>query len=48
MANAYRANDNATMNQNNKYLYRDPDHPDDPAVVVLPYGGFYNRTENSL
>ncbi|HZJ59023.1 MAG TPA: SusC/RagA family TonB-linked outer membrane protein [Chitinophagaceae bacterium] len=47
-ANAYRANDNATMNQNNKYLYRDPDHPDDPAVVVLPYGGFYNRTENSL
>ena len=47
-ANAYRANDNSTMNQNNKYLYRDPDHPDDPAVVVLPYGGFYNRTENSL
>ena len=47
-ANAYRANDNATMNQNNKYLYRDPDHPDEPAVVVLPYGGFYNRTENSL
>jgi TonB-linked SusC/RagA family outer membrane protein len=47
-ANAYRANENTTMNQNNKYLYRDPDHPDDPAVVVLPYGGFYNRTENTL
>ena len=40
MANAYRANENATMNQNNKFLYSDPDHPDDPRVVVLPYGGF--------
>lgn len=48
MANAYRANENATMNQNNKFLYSDPDHPDDPRVVVLPYGGFYNRTEDQL
>jgi TonB-linked SusC/RagA family outer membrane protein len=48
MANAYRANYNATINGANKFLYRDPDHPNDPAVVVLPYGGFYNRTENSL
>jgi TonB-linked SusC/RagA family outer membrane protein len=48
MANAYRANQNATINQRNKYLYSDPDHPGDPAVVVLPYGGFYNRTEDQL
>jgi len=48
MANAYRANDNATVNANNKFLYRDPDHPDDPKVVVLPYGGFYNRNEDQL
>ncbi|MEJ0106644.1 MAG: SusC/RagA family TonB-linked outer membrane protein [Bacteroidota bacterium] len=48
MANAYRANDNATVNTNNKFLYRDPDHPDDPKVVVLPYGGFYNRNEDQL
>ncbi|WP_276503007.1 SusC/RagA family TonB-linked outer membrane protein [Terrimonas pollutisoli] len=48
MANAYRANENATMNRNNKFLYSDPDHPDDPRVVVLPYGGFYNRTEDQL
>ncbi|MCC6287290.1 MAG: SusC/RagA family TonB-linked outer membrane protein [Chitinophagaceae bacterium] len=48
MANAYRANDNATVNENNKFLYTDPDHPDDPKVVVLPYGGFYNRTEDQL
>ena len=48
MANAYRANDNPTINQRNKFLYKDPDHPNDPAVVVLPYGGFYNRTEDQL
>lgn len=48
MANAYRANGNATINRNNKFLYQDPDNPDDPKVVVLPYGGFYNRTEDQL
>jgi TonB-linked SusC/RagA family outer membrane protein len=48
MANAYRANQNATINQNNKFLYQDPDHPDDPRVVVLPAGGFYNRSEDQL
>ena len=48
MANAYRANENATMNRANKFLYQDPDHPDDPRVVVLPYGGFYNRAEDQL
>ncbi len=26
----------------------DPDDPDAEAVVVLPYGGFYNRTEDQL
>ncbi len=48
MANAYRANDNAVMNRANRFLYQDPDHPDDPKVVVLPYGGFYNRSEDQL
>ena len=48
MANAYRANDNATINRANKFLYQDPDHPDDPRVVVLPYGGFYNRADDQL
>jgi hypothetical protein len=48
MANAYRANQNATINSRNKFLYTDPDHPNDPAVVVLPYGGFYNRNEDQL
>ncbi|MBC7937617.1 MAG: SusC/RagA family TonB-linked outer membrane protein [Rhizobacter sp.] len=48
MANAYRANDNATMAAANKFLYTDPDNPSAPPVVVLPYGGFYNRTEDRL
>lgn len=48
MANAYRAADNATIAQNNKFLYRDPDDPDAQPVIVLPYGGFYNRTEDQL
>lgn len=48
MANAYRAADNETMRENNKFLYTDPDHPNDPPQVVLPYGGFYNRAEDQL
>lgn len=48
MANAYRAADNATIAENNKFLYRDPANPDALPVIVLPYGGFYNRTEDQL
>jgi TonB-linked SusC/RagA family outer membrane protein len=48
MAEAYRAAGNSTIRQNNKFLYRDPDDPEAEPVVVLPYGGFYNRTEDQL
>lgn len=48
MANAYRAAGNSTIRENNPYLYRDPDDPDSEPVVVLPFGGFYNTTENKL
>lgn len=48
MANAYRAADNATIAERNKYLYRDPDDPNAPPVVVLPSGGFYNRQEDQM
>lgn len=48
MANAYRANGNATIAENNKFLYRDPNNPDGQPIVVLPYGGFYNRSEDQL
>ncbi len=47
-ANAFRANANSIINQSNPFLYQDPDFPNNPAVVVLPYGGFYNRTDNEL
>lgn len=47
-ANAYRAAYNSTVKERNKYLYSDPDNPDAEPVVVLPYGGFYNRTEDQL
>ena len=48
MANAYRVAGNATIAGNNKFLYTDPDNPDALPVIVLPYGGFYNRTEDQL
>ncbi len=48
MANAYRAAGTATIRDNNKFLYRNPDSPNAQPIVVLPYGGFYNRTEDVL
>ena len=48
MAEAYRAAGNSTIKSNNKFLYKDPDNPNAEAIVVLPYGGFYNRDENLL
>lgn len=48
MANAYRAAGNQTIRNANKFLYRNPDEPESLPEVVLPYGGFYNRAENSL
>jgi TonB-linked SusC/RagA family outer membrane protein len=49
-AQAYRATlgNNAVVMQNNRYLYHDPANPSAPGQVVLPYGGFYNRTDDQL
>ncbi len=47
-ANAFRAAPTSTIAAANRFLYRDPDDPEAPPVVVLPYGGFYNRTEDEL
>jgi TonB-linked SusC/RagA family outer membrane protein len=47
-AQAFRANEDDYVNDNNRYLYADPDYPSLPSVVILPYGGFYNRTDNNL
>ncbi|WP_461489824.1 SusC/RagA family TonB-linked outer membrane protein [Pontibacter sp. HJ8] len=48
MAMAYRAADDATVQANNRFLYRDPDNPEAQPVVVLPYGGFYNTNDDNL
>lgn len=48
MAEAFRANGDATIADGNIYLYEDPDYPNDPPVVVLPEGGFYNTTMNNI
>jgi TonB-linked SusC/RagA family outer membrane protein len=48
MAEAYRAAGTSTIRRNNKFLYRNPDDPEAQPEVVLPYGGFYNRTEDQL
>ncbi|MCQ2185356.1 MAG: SusC/RagA family TonB-linked outer membrane protein [Bacteroidales bacterium] len=45
---AYRAMDTATIRDNNPYLYKDPDNPYALPVSVLPQGGIYERTDNSL
>ena len=53
-ANAYRTGDpnfpgyNSIINQANKFLYQDPALPFAQAVSVLPYGGFYKRTDRTL
>jgi TonB-linked SusC/RagA family outer membrane protein len=48
MAMAYRSAGNSTIRARNKFLYSDPDNPNAEPVVVLPYGGFYNRQEDQL
>ncbi|WP_205513743.1 SusC/RagA family TonB-linked outer membrane protein [Longitalea arenae] len=48
MAEAYRSASTSTIRRNNKFLYRNPDDPEAQPEVVLPYGGFYNRTEDML
>jgi TonB-linked SusC/RagA family outer membrane protein len=47
-AQAYRAYINTVIADANRFLYKDPDQPNALPQVVLPAGGFYNRTENSL
>lgn len=47
-AQAYRANGTSVINAANPYLYQDPANPTLPKIVVLPYGGFYNRADITL
>lgn len=48
---AYRAGvaeQNATIMGNNRFLYHNPDNPNDLPVTVLPYGGFYNTVDDNI
>ncbi|MEP6749215.1 MAG: SusC/RagA family TonB-linked outer membrane protein, partial [Bacteroidota bacterium] len=53
-ANAYRVGDpnqpgyNSILNQSNPFLYQDPSLPFAQAISILPYGGFYKRTDRTL
>ncbi|MDQ8004636.1 MAG: SusC/RagA family TonB-linked outer membrane protein [Pedobacter sp.] len=48
MVSAFRANGTSVINDNNNYLYNDPDFPNEPNFVILPEGGFYNTTINNI
>ncbi|GAA4785162.1 SusC/RagA family TonB-linked outer membrane protein [Olivibacter ginsenosidimutans] len=48
MAQAYRAVGTSVIIDGNRYLYIDYDNPDAQGVSVLPYGGFYNTTDNNI
>lgn len=47
-AEAYRAMDNSSIRDANKYLYTDPDDPYALPITVLPNGGMYQKTDNSM
>ncbi|MDE5423636.1 SusC/RagA family TonB-linked outer membrane protein [Ancylomarina sp. DW003] len=48
MASAYRSADTYEIAKNNKFLFKDNEVPNSLPQVVLPKGGFYNRSDNSL
>lgn len=50
-AKAYRAGvaeQNPTIINNNRFLYRNPDNPNALPVSVLPFGGFYNTVDDNI
>jgi TonB-linked SusC/RagA family outer membrane protein len=48
MASAYRADGTQVIRRGNKFLYYNPDFPNLDPVVVLPEGGFYNRSDDRM
>ncbi len=46
--NAYRAADDTTIEDANKFLWKNPETPNERPIIVLPQGGFYNREDNIL
>lgn len=47
-AQAYRAMGTSTIRKQNPFLYTDPDNLTALPVVVLPYGGIYERIDNRM
>ena len=47
-AQAYRAMGTSTIRSRNPFLYTDPDNPYALPISVLPNGGIYERTDNSM
>ena len=47
-AEAYRAMGTSTIRNRNTYLYDDPDEPTQLPISVLPDGGIYDKTDNSM
>ena len=47
-AEAYRANYTTVIRDGNSYLYTDPETPFSLPEVILPSGGIYERTDNSM
>ena len=47
-AQAYRAMGTSTIRDRNSYLYDDPDEPTQLPISVLPDGGIYDKTDNSM
>ncbi|MCL7988157.1 SusC/RagA family TonB-linked outer membrane protein [Sphingobacterium sp. lm-10] len=47
-AQAYRANQDQTINGANRFLYADPDFPNTDRFVVLPNGGFFNTRNDNM
>ena len=45
---AYRAMGTSTIRNNNPFLYRDPDNIYALPISVLPNGGIFERTDNSM
>ena len=48
MAMSFRAMDDATIRDNNPWLYTDPDIPNSLPFSVLPSGGFYRETKYKM
>lgn len=47
-AMAYRATDDSSVIDNNRYLYKDPENVNSYPQVVLPFGGFYDTQDDLL